>query len=689
MDSQTQQRSKFLMRRADAAIATIETDSSHFEGAIAKGYKLYYRKLPDADYKIDEYGNQTTEAEGSRYVAPVVHDAIEAVSAAAVDAFASSRRPVEYTPSLPELQEANDFARQTFWEDNDGTSLIRDIFQVAGIAKMGIGRVVWDNSYEYVDKSNILNDEEISILEQQPGITIKSTEVTGEGQVVEYTERQKRRKICIDQIDPELFGMEGRGLGDGEWTFCYHQEYWLESELLDLYPEMEDQIRRLPVSTHKRSNNIQFARDSLDGARDSRREGRFLSEVFPERIVTHAFLRERDEAGHLRIYYLMYGKGSQVLFELEEVDDHFYFWAEPFPVAGRSRGQSIAEVMEPNQNAQTKVIREILNNIELSNHDRTEVNLAMIDPADRDKVKQVSERLGGTYAVRGPDAIRQIPRLPLPTETLSALQILQDDQESRLGYSKTAQGMNPDVIANQNSETMVDKYVAIGSKRIAAIINQTAETFMQRCYRLIYDIAVQHGEELDGSRVEVDGYVRPITPSRWPPKCRISKRPVLTIEERKSRANDLLTWNMTMLTLGTQNPSVNVMYQPENMAFVLREAADLMDMSVDQVLTLPGTPTYEQKKAELEQVQQTEKQRLEAEVAEKQQAVQNARMATEANIAAETQKTLAQIDDLMAKQNLSEEAHDHKVFVDLRKLQLEKEELELEEKLGKKVSTAR
>lgn len=673
--------------KADRAIDEIYTDGEKAQNVMADNYRYYYGELPPPDPKLDEYGNPMSDQhEGSKYVAPVAWEAVESIVSAAVETFNASRRPVEYSPAgRQDVEQANDFARVTFWEDNQGVKIIRESFQRAGIAKLGVVAVYWDDATELQKESVVVTRDQVMALSNMSGVTMTDARLVGPGILqVEFEREVPARKITVEGIDPEMFGVDGEGLGEGEWIFIYHQERVLDDELIS-QGVPEDIVKRLPTNMTVRNNDVRVARNSVDGSRGGNYRNP-LQNSFPQRVITHCFFKALDENNRLKTWYLKYGKGSDAVLAFSEVQDHFYAFVQCYPIAGKCYPRSAVEAVQDNHNAQSKFMREGLNNMDLANHDRTEVNLNQIHPDHRDKAMQASERLGGTYMVRGPEAIRNIPRVPLPQEMPLMLSYLQQDAEARSGYSRVAKGTAAEVISQQNAAAMVDKYVQIGSRRIAAMMALNAEQFMERVYRLIYDAAIDHADELDGREIEVEGRMVPIMPSRWSPKCQISRKPVLTDDERQARAAALIEWDRTMIARTQQDPETRFFYQSQNAAFLYREAADLLEFPVSKIMTEPGSPEFQramkqhaQKQAEAQRMEQA---RLASEMAQREE---QARIAQE-NIEAQTMKTMNDIEATDDEQELKEQEFEHSVIMDLMEQRLKRQELEVERQQERGVS---
>ncbi len=676
-----------LRHKADLAIDDIYTDGEKAHHLMAANYRYYYGELPPPDPKLDEFGNPMSDQhEGSKYVAPVAWEAVESIVAAAVETFNASRRPVEYSPAgRPDVEQANDFARVTFWEDNQGVKLIRESFQRAGIAKLGVVAVYWDDSTEMRQESAVVSDEQALALGNMEGVSITAAQPVGPGLVaIEFERETPNRKIAVDGINPEMFGVDGEGLGEDEWVFLYHQERILDDELIS-QGVPEDVVKRLPTTMTVRNDNIRVARNSVDGSRGGNYRNP-LQNSFPQRVITHCFFKAADDNGRLKTWYLKYGKATDVVLAFNEVKDHFYAFAQCYPIAGKCYPISAVEAVMDNHNAQSKFMREGLNNMDLANHDRTEINLNQIHPDHREKAMQASERLGGTYMVRGPGAIQHVPRLPLPQEMPLMLSYLQQEEEARSGYSRVAKGTAAEVISQQNAATMVDKYIQIGSRRIAGMMALNAEQFMERIYRLIYETAIDHAEELDGREIEVEGRVVPIMPSQWASECKISRKPVLTDDERAERAMTLLQWDDRMAARAQRDPETRFFYQPQHAAYVYREAADMLGLPVQKVLAMPDSPEFQQA-AQQQAQQQAEAQRMEQArlASEMAQREEQARLAQE-NIEAQTMKTLSDIDATEDEQELKEQEFEHSVIMDLMEQRLKREELKLEEEQERGVS---
>ncbi len=663
----------YIVNQATAGISRVNTNQATIRSQQAEGYQYYYRMLPAKRIRLDETGRPTDESDGSEYVAATVWDSVESLVSAATEAFSPTRQPVQYTPAMrPDVEEANDYARTVFYEQNQGTTIIRDAMQRAGIAKTGPVAVYWDTSTQRESFEQILPREDFELLAADENITIESADFDPESDSVNvvYSVLRPKNEIRIETVDPEKFGIDGTGLGVREWNMVFHHEYIRAEELIAQGYDPET-VRQLPENEYQ-WDEPRKARDSFDrSSRDHSGNGRFNT-----KLITHAFLKtalDEDES-EIQTVYLRYGYNTQAVLDFKIVDDHFYALFEVHPIAGKAVGQSLADTQGMIQNSESHSVREILNNVALANRDRTEIDETAIYPEEKETVRNQAAMLGGTYFVRRAGAIQNVPRLPMPRETLPILEYLARQSESRSGYSRVAQGMNPDAIAKQNAESTIDKYAALGTKRIAEIVRYNADGALTRIYRLIYDLAIEHADVLDGTIIEVNGQQRPVFPSRWMPRPSMTTKPVLTRDERAARAQGLLAWDRMMLERMEKNSETQHMYQSHNALYVYQEIADLLGFPVEKVMTTPDQPAFQASVAQAQEAQ------TQAQAQAEQQAqiqAEQARVSLEqmrAAIFADTQKNLADIARDQEKQDLDEEKFDWEQIMDLQELRLEEKQ---------------
>lgn len=580
-----------LTALADDAVRNALEDSTKIATIREEAYKYYTLQLPIPPTKYDANRGEWV-LDGSGYITGDVLDAVEQIKAAVLDAYCANNDPVILEPQgHPAVEQIDGLISEVFYRENKGEQILYDAVHEGLLAKVGVVRAFLDTSPVEVEGQAQVDEQTLAALLATPGVEIKQIQEAAiqtpmgiaRAFAVTYTLVRPANKIKLQNLLSEDFFILGTGLDEGEWDAIGHQERILEDDLIaaGFDPAI---VKRLPDERYYSSENTRSARNSFDEEdTDHDRSGQRNY-----KRVTHIFIRaDVDGDGRVETVYLMYGYTSRDALKVEVVDTHWYECFAPYRIPGKFYGLSEFELMQSIQDANSHTQRQILNKMLAANRARIEITKGAVE--DVDDARRAAETIGECFIVNRPDGIREISALPMPAETGLQLELLQRDKEARSGYSRTAQGMNPDVISQQNAKDMIENYVNLGQKRVAMMIRSNLKNFLIPIFRRIYQLAKDNAQVFDGYQVDIGGVLRPIYPSTWP-QVSIEGKAALTPDEQMDQANKLLAVDARL----SQDQGLGAIYQPQNRYYVLSTALDLMQLPVSRILTAPGTPEHQQ-----------------------------------------------------------------------------------------------
>ncbi len=611
-----------LLGVIDSEIDRTSRDATTIQAIRADAYRYYTLRAPTVLTRIDDRTGEE-EQNGSGFVSGDVLNAVEQVKSMTTDAFCRSNQPIQYEPKTgPDIAQAQEWAEFVFYRQNQGEELVRHCAHESALAKTApvcIRLRVEEKEVPFAMEG--LLPQQVAQIQSHPdvmalAVTEQIVEVEPGAYMTAFSATGRRLerdpRIELDPINPEDFGIRGDSLDDGGWDLVYHMESILEDELLERYPE--EDVRRLPDWDSQQTGGVaQASRAEFDGERnvkDGRVNASSTGGVRRYKRVCHAFIRIRlnDEDG-LKIIRVMYGRNSGVVLEIEETDDHWYECFHSYQVPGKFYGLSAYELEKGVQDSKSRTIREIVNNIILSNKFATEIDETGLSREAKEDIQDQINSLHPTLFTRAQGTVRQIPRLPLPGETLPSLEIMERESEMRAGITRTAQGGNQDAISKQNAADMVEHYINLGQRRIGMMIRANAKNAMTGIFRRIYDLTRQHADLFDGYVIEVGGRDQAIMPSLWRENPDLEIATALTNEEKQRELQALLAWDARLSQQQQAgDEQARLMYQAHNKYAVYSRAADLMGLPLDMVLTSPDSPQWQQMVMSNAQAQQMQQQ---------------------------------------------------------------------------------
>jgi len=289
-----------------------------------------------------------------------------------------------------------------------------------------------------------------------------------------------------------------------EARICAHQEEKRISELVEMGIPYE-QLKDLPSSSELNSEESErknYDREKEDGS---------LTAVDPtSRVVlfTEAYLRvDADGDGIAELRRLRLGGDNYKLLGSEPVN------YSPFAVF-KSELQphvfypiSLAEDLIQDQDAQTALLRSIIDNAALTNSPRTVINESAVN---LDDVK--NGEIGAIIRARSMGMIEELTTPFVAGSTLPVLQYLNEVSEARSGIVKLSQGLDADAL---QSTTKIAAAAAISAAdaRIEMMARNIGETGVKALFNCILRTAIYEANEPQ-SIATPDGF-KTVDPSMW------------------------------------------------------------------------------------------------------------------------------------------------------------------------------
>jgi len=550
----TLQLERLLTQEIEDALAYIHT-SDQVATQRERNYD-YYRGLMD-DVPAAKGRSRVTDRTVATYINMMLPSLLRVFTAGKVIA--------EYEPTGPEDEAVAKLVTRyvndvVFRKDNRGEIILYQWAFDALVQKVGVLKAWWQAGHtSREDVFTGLSAEEFALVVQTAearGDEVSAHTVHAASATHDVTIKRSidTSKVRIENVPPEEFviNRDARSLEDA--TFVSHRTTRAAGELIAAgHPASV--IEDLPASSEPR-----LARGA-DGERWFASSPHRSADPMMRQIAVHEGIVRCDYDGEgVRDWFFLAagGEGKVRVLTIEPYDYQVVFadfCPNPLPHLfwGRCPADDLAELQKVN----TVLVRQMLDNLYLSNTPQREVVADLIVKPDQ----LMNMAPGAPILVKGPNAIREIS-VPFTAEAaLSALQYFDAAAEARTGVSKQGAGLEPGALANQSATAAQLAYAASLGK-VEMIARLWAQGGMRKLFRGILNILIRCQ---DAARViMLDGRAQSIDPRAW---AAFSDMDVVvnTGLGTGARERDMAFLNMVlqeqkeiMRTLGLNNPVVGL-----------------------------------------------------------------------------------------------------------------------------------
>ena len=488
-----------------------------------------------------------TEIDGrSQVVSTDVADTIETILPNLLKIFTASDQTVKCEPVKAEdvalAEQATNYINYIFNKDNDGFSILYTWFKDALIEKNGIVKVYWDESekveqetYENLNEQEyqiLIDNDDVEVVEEESFVDEKAKEqleqikalAEAQGQVMEdiptpklYNCIIKRTtssgKVKIENIPPEEFLIQKSAKSIEDADFVAHRVLKTRSDLIQMGFD-RDIVDDLPTQNTVTMNDERLARfadideSPLHDAPDESTQDIEIYECYVKIDM------DGDGIAELRKVIVAGGNANTIL-ENMPCDFIPFCSLTPVPMPHRFYGRSVSELVEDVQLVKSTVMRQLLDNMYLTNNNRVAIMDGMVNLDDL-----LTSRPGGVVRTKQPPS--QV-MLPMQNQTISQqafplLEYLDTVRETRTGVTRYSQGLDADSL--NKTATGVNTIMSQSQMRMELIARVFAETGVKDLFRRIFELTVkyQNKERI----VELNNKFVPVSPTEWKNRYNIS-----------------------------------------------------------------------------------------------------------------------------------------------------------------------
>tara|TARA_R100001509_G_scaffold165294_1_gene146250 strand:- start:1735 stop:3729 length:1995 start_codon:yes stop_codon:yes gene_type:complete len=464
-------------------------------------------------YLGEPFGNEVENR--SQVVATEVSDTIEYIMPSLMKMFASSPEFARFHARGPEdvkaAEQASDLVNFSINNDNRGFAVLHNWFKDALLFKQGCVKFYWEET-DTVENETLegLTEDELTFLVQDPSVEIVSQDVTEVGIVdeatgqevpqevsfsVEIKRKTKSGKVKIDNVPPEELIFSRRATSLEDCAFIAHRTQVRAGDLIEQgydadvvlnyagYDDLDDEAERQARFEELESGDRHESHDPA------------MREV----LVTEAYIRadyDGDNIPELRRVVAL-GDGVEIL-ENEPFDHVPFALLSPILMPHRMVGRSVAEMVMDLQMIKSTILRQMLDNLYLTNNSRVAAVEGQVNFSDL-----LSSRPGGVVRTRAPGMVQALPVPQIGSTGFNMLEYVDQVRDQRTGFSKASMGLDPSTLQSTTASA-VNATIQGAQLKIEMIARVFAETGCRDLAKGVFTVLQKHQDKKRTIRMRGD-----------------------------------------------------------------------------------------------------------------------------------------------------------------------------------------
>ena len=611
------------MKSEKDILAVVSREIHNASGFI--GGELVSRRKKSLEYYLGmPLGN---EQEGrSQVVSNDVLDTVESLMPSLMRIFTAGDNVFSCEGVGPEddemARQCSDYLNHIFYKDNNGFLALYSAFKDALIQKNGILKVYWDDSAKTErEEYTRLDDDEFNDLVANPEVKVSNhseyeepitddqgkelDKVTLHDVVIHRTKLYGQVKI--EPVPPEEFLIARRSRDINSSNFVCHRTTKSKSELIEMGYDA-DVVDGLPSGDTDfftedkfvRHQNVDFSHGSTEGDKST-------MDVLIYECYIKMDINEDGIAELVKVTAA--GTAAGKILDITEVDSFPFVSMTPVIMPHRFHGRSISELVEDIQLIKSTVMRQMLDNMYLTNNNRVAVQDGQVSMDDL-----LTNRPGGIVRTKQPpqNVMMPIPAQPITDQATTMLGYLDSVKETRTGITRQSQGLDANTL--NKTATGQNQILTQSQMRMELIARIFAETGVKDLALKMFELTCkyQNKEKI----VRIRGKYIPMRPYEWKDRVNITVQVGLgtgSKEQQLILLNAILERQMQAINLqqNVHGPMVNLRNVYNSLKKLIENAGlngiepYFMDPEVGaaQMPQLPPKPPTEFEKVTMAQVQ--------------------------------------------------------------------------------------
>ena len=447
-------------------------------------------------------GNEVEDR--SQIVLPELRDTVEWIMPTLMRMFVGSGKPVQFDPEAPgdeeQAEQETEVVNHVFMKQNDGFFVLHDMFKDALLLRNGYVTSYWaKKTKSTVERYTGLGEAEltmlmqdaqkkgddIEILDQEEKINIV---IGPDGQAQQMTTfdiriRRKSEKGCVkvECVPPEEMRVSPQARhGLDASPFTQHMRTMSRTEAKELGFD-KDLVDSITVARPEWLDLISLARNEVTDQLSEENPSDPASQMIDVR--TNYVKVDFDGDGFAEFRRVVVG-GDKIL-ENEEIEEGSFSYCSPIRMPHRHVGISYYDLLNDLQVIKTTLFRQALDNIYISNNQRTAVNWRQVNVQDL-----LTSRPGGIIRVDGPVGDNIMPfQQPsnLMAQILPAMEYCDLQREMRTGIGKDTMGVDADALQDVTKGGQLAAMSAAAAKveLVARLLAEGVKDIFQKIHNLL------------------------------------------------------------------------------------------------------------------------------------------------------------------------------------------------------------
>lgn len=451
-------------------------------------------------YLGEPFGN---EVEGrSQVVATEVSDVIEYIMPSLTKIFAQSGQYARFVGRQPEdvqaAEQATELVNFVVNNDNNGFRVVHDFMKDALLFKLGAVKFYWDETERTEEEEyEGLTEDELALLVADPNIEVVEQEAVEVGMTapdgseipmsvtfnVKVKKTEMNGKVKLLNIPPEELIYNRRATSLEDCSFIAHRSQVTVSDLVAMGYERELVEQYAGYNDLDNDQERQRRFEDLEDGPEVDSSDPSMREV----LVTEGYIYadyDDDGIAELRRFVAL-GDGAEIV-ENEPWDVIPFALLSPVLMPHRMVGRSVAEMVMDLQLIKSTVLRQMLDNLYLSNNSRV---VAVEGQVNLDDL--LTSRPGGIVRSRAPGMVQPLAVPQIGAQAFQMLGYIDEVRDQRTGFSKASMGLDPSTLQSTTAAA-VNATIQGAQAKIEMIARVFAETGMKDLAKGVLHLCQKH-----------------------------------------------------------------------------------------------------------------------------------------------------------------------------------------------------
>ena len=475
------------------------------------------------DYYLGEkFGNEIENR--SQVVATEVSDTIEFMMPTLVKMFQSSNDFVRFSGRMQEdvdaAQQATDLVNYVINSDNNGFVNTYNWFKDALLFKIGVLKSYWEEDVSVkTEQYDGLTEDELVMLLDDTDVELVSQDYTEDFEFdptigIEvpvnrlYSVEIKRTKtsgsVKIVGVPPEEFLFSRRATSIADCDFVGQRSLVKVGDLVAQGYDLE-LIKK--HSGYDELDNEQEKRQRFQDVETGKKH-QSNDPTLHDCLVTEMYLRaDYDGDGIPELRRVLCIGNAHYILENDPFDHIPFSVLSPILMPHRMVGRSVAEMVKDLQLIKSTILRQLLDNLYLTNNSRVGVVEGQVNLDDL-----LSSRPGNIVRMRAPGMVQPLSVPQIGSSGFSMLEYIDQVRDQRTGFSKASLGLDPKALQSTTANA-VNSTIQGAQLKVEMIARVFAETGCRDLAKTILHLCQKHMDEERIIRIRNE-YI-PIDPSEW------------------------------------------------------------------------------------------------------------------------------------------------------------------------------